>query len=312
VKAHLQKAETEINKAASLLNELADLPLPSPFDEAVFRAAHAASASGANREHGFTITPTTPLLIEDFVRMAARHTPPFKGEDQGFRDAVHLQSVISHMQSVPPAGEAVFVTKDLFLSTACTTAGLDVVPDLTAAIQALSKSLGVNFRAAVDWIPELKSAVAEWVPTLSNALLHLGGLFDWLRLDLRAEPKLNDFIGAPLAYSPEEATPNLYRVTFDMSLRVVGMVRRAIYYDRDRPGGPFSDYLDTRIEENSLIAVEALVTQTDAGQIQSIKYESARLRGRMSSRINPLTQQLEEYTEELPAPVPLIIPDLAP
>jgi hypothetical protein len=176
VAGHLQEAKKQIAKAQFVLNRFTDLLILTPLDEAEFRRAHAAAVKQASDEHGLTIIATSERSVEDYVAMAASFDPPFKDQDLGFRDAVHLQSVLAHLKDSPPAGDAVLVTHDGRLLEADVVAfakrptGIDItVQDLNGVIRLMRQSLTTPDR---EELAQLASSLADELRTnvVSNLL----------------------------------------------------------------------------------------------------------------------------------------------
>lgn len=110
----LQRVEKTLREINIRIRNL-HRPIPKPeFDIERFRAAYAAAVKTTQEYFRIQIVPIPQLQVEELVRSAARHAPPFKDEDRGFRDAVHLSSAIDHLRALPPphGGDSYFMTAD--------------------------------------------------------------------------------------------------------------------------------------------------------------------------------------------------------
>ncbi len=123
---YIDKTMKPIAEANSRLRGIHEpLTLPRP-DVETLRQSYAAAVALAERYYRIQVVPTSSLSVEEFIRRAAQHRPPFKDEDRGFRDAVHLQSAIDHLHAKPPReGDAYFMSADSRLTAADTLAAVE-------------------------------------------------------------------------------------------------------------------------------------------------------------------------------------------
>jgi hypothetical protein len=116
-----RRVQEDFVKAGKVINEINSrildfygrLELPA-LDRTRFASEYDRAVERATKVYGIQVTATTSRPIIEFVRAAASHDPPFKSEDRGFRDAVHLHSAVDDLKARPLVAEreAVFLTRD--------------------------------------------------------------------------------------------------------------------------------------------------------------------------------------------------------
>lgn len=189
VRDSLVHATGALQSANSRLRGIHETLSFQELDEAHARTEYARAAAEVQKYYSVKIIPFPTLTIEDFVCRAACTTPPFKDEDRGLRDAVHLESAIEHLRN-SAIEDAYFLTTDRFL--------LDSIQQHYPQLKAIG-----SFKEAID-------AVREAIPTSSSRLFqHLGDiwslpLFERARADL--PPFFKSLIGKTIAFGRTFAT----------------------------------------------------------------------------------------------------------
>jgi hypothetical protein len=117
--ALLKAAKEQIFKAQETAKWFSPIPDYPDIDWSAADSQYQRVCAASAALYSINITKATSTSALDFLRLGAMHAPAFKNEDQGFRDTVHLHSVIEHLRAHPlQSGHAVFVTSDDSLSKA--------------------------------------------------------------------------------------------------------------------------------------------------------------------------------------------------
>jgi hypothetical protein len=236
----IDTAHKALRDANQLLNGVAPPIVVPALDEQAARGAYATAVTQASEQLGLALmSPITAKTVEDFVRLAARKDPPFKNQDAGFRDAVHLHSVIEHLSASPlngPDDFAVLITGDKRLWD-------DDVAEVAAEAQVRLK-IGPSYKDVIGELIDrlrtptgdlLRKFAAEWSPALVRASQDqvlpiatrnlLGTSLGRGILIVHIEGA--DFAlerGATAVGPPREGSTD-YPVSFELRMRVAGAAR---------------------------------------------------------------------------------------
>ena len=161
----LDQVEKDLRAVNSMLNGvIAPIQIVRPTVEQI-REAHDRTVEITNQRYRVSVTPLTTRSLTAFLTDAAQHRAPFKNEDQGFRDAVHLHSVIEDLKRnvVEGGHDSVFLSKDKRLS------GSDV--------KSLIADEGVPLSVVSDWQTLYQRLLSQVGPEIRSTLVDLAALW---------------------------------------------------------------------------------------------------------------------------------------
>lgn len=282
---HIRTIERSVRDVHIVSGGLFRKPESASLDVDSFRESYRRAVKAASDLYSFKICDTSSKSLEYFIERSARGWAPFKAEDQGFRDAVHLQSVIEHLQQQPiPAGSmALLVTGDGRLSkddvkelVRQSDVPLRIVPTMQIAIDAVNAHLSKGTKLQLahlvrSWRPAVMDFVKKVIP--DAVVARVKEVFVTPTHYIRSVHRISNFQWehGTGSIAPKKGAPDrTFVLTFEARLDARCLTRQS------RDGVVFVDADELA---RFILSADATISASSDFQIQHLEFDRAYLFG---------------------------------